>query len=213
MSDKDAPCTLDTRHPPRPHTQAQLDQPLADEAPPSTSEDRSPVPLTADRFAEIHGRWSGQVLRWAQVRLRGADEAEDVVQQVFLDAWLRFDRYDPERGSLGAWLYGITVHKATNAVVGAARRRARVERWMGEGRHLENALDADSLVPQRLALRQALAALSEQQREVLFLAYFKDLTHVQISERLGIPLGTVKSHCRRALLVLRSRLGASMAGG
>lgn len=150
-------------------------------------------------FTALYRRWGSLVYALAVRSLGDPREAEDVTQQVFLAAWRGRGGYRPERGPVSAWLVGITRHKTVDALSARARRgevadrgRAATEADPVPQAHLDAALD-------RVLLGQELAKLPAAQRHVLGLAFFEDLTQVQIAERTGLPLGTVKSHIRRAL--------------
>ena len=130
-------------------------------------------------------------------------EAEDVTQKVFVAAWTGRHTYKPERASLPAWLMGI----ARNKIVDTHERRSRDKR-------IQNQVAANTLpaklepidVAERLIVADELARLEKVPQQVLRLAFFEDLTHAQIAERLKLPPGTVKSHIRRSLLKIRSRM-------
>ncbi|MEU1116964.1 MULTISPECIES: sigma-70 family RNA polymerase sigma factor [unclassified Streptomyces] len=152
-------------------------------------------------FTALYRRWGSLVYALAVRSLGDPKEAEDVTQQVFLAAWRGRGGYRPERGPVSAWLVGIARHKTVDALSARARRGEVVDRGAATAAaeadpvpqaHLDAALD-------RVLLGQELAKLPAAQRHVLGLAYFEDLTQVQIAERTGLPLGTVKSHIRRAL--------------
>ncbi|MEJ5945587.1 sigma-70 family RNA polymerase sigma factor [Pseudokineococcus basanitobsidens] len=154
-------------------------------------------------------RWSPLVHGLAARSLRDAGEAEDVTQQVFVAAWRGRDRYRPDEGPLGAWLVGITRHKLADAQAARARRRRLVERSVEVApRDVVEPGDAqaDRLVD-RVVVAEHVDALAEPSREIVRLAFFGDLTHVQIADRLRMPLGTVKSHIRRALRRMRDEMG------
>ena len=142
-------------------------------------------------------------------KLVGAD-AEDLTQQVFLAAWNGRARFDPERGALGAWLVGITRFKAIDHLRAVGRRPPSAA-TAGPDRDLpiESAVGQ---VTDRIMLTELLATLPEQRREVVELAFLADLTHAEISEKLEMPLGTVKSHVRRGLEALRSEMENSHVG-
>ncbi len=137
-------------------------------------------------------------------RAVGPDLADEVTQDVFLAAWRSHQRFDPGRGSLAGWLTGIAKNKCADALRREQRAAARVDR---AGRL---SVDSDPAQVERLAERMlvagALAALRPEAREVVDLAFYSDLTHEQIAEKTGRPLGTVKSQIRRSLATLRHHL-------
>ncbi|MER5257983.1 MULTISPECIES: sigma-70 family RNA polymerase sigma factor [unclassified Streptomyces] len=159
-------------------------------------------------FAAIYRRWSPLVHTMAARSLGDAREAEDVTQQVFLAVWRGRAGFHPERGPLGAWMVGITRRKIVDALA-ARSRRLRLIDAAGHAAgmaapHLRVAVTERVL--DRVLLSQELSRLPRRQREVLHLAFYEDLTQVQISERTGLPLGTVKSHVRRGLFQLRTKI-------
>ena len=131
--------------------------------------------------------------------------AEDVVQDAFLGAWRNADRYVAGRGSVRTWLLSIVHHRAIDAV----RRRRPTADLPDREDAPPSALTIPDVWPEvtaRLdadAVKTALAALSEVQREALELAYFGGLTQQEIADRTGTPLGTIKSRMRLGLLAMR----------
>lgn len=144
-------------------------------------------------------------------RAVGPDMAEEATQETFVAAWRTSDRFDPRRGSLGGWLMGIARHKATDALRNRHRAEARVERARMAVAATPAAHDVDELA-QRMLLVDGLGGLRPDARELVELAFYSDLTHEQIAEQTGRPLGTVKSQIRRSLHALRRHLEGIDAG-
>ena len=151
-------------------------------------------------------------------RITGDDSlAEDVVQEAFLGAWRNADRYVAGRGSVKTWLLAIVHHRAIDAV--RRRKPASELPEEAEGMRTPEPLtlpDVWGEVAGRLdagAVQAALTALPALQREALELAYFGGLSQTEIAERTGVPLGTVKSRVRLALVAMRRELGLSVSQG
>ncbi|MCR2811527.1 sigma-70 family RNA polymerase sigma factor [Microbacterium sp. zg.Y1090] len=155
---------------------------------------------------EMYDRWSRLVYTIAVRSLGDLAEAEDVTQRTFVSAWTSRESFRPDRGNLPGWLVGI----ARRRIADAHEARSRTAR-------LEQAAMSEALVPEvepvdvedTLMIAQEIANLDPDAQQVIRLAFFDDLTHSQISERLAMPLGTVKSHIRRSLVRLRTRLEAA----
>jgi RNA polymerase sigma-70 factor (ECF subfamily) len=145
--------------------------------------------------------------------LRGdRDLAADCTQETFLGAWRSRDRFDPERGSLAAWLVGIARFKVLDALRASQRVPIPVDGEHGRGDVAADDRELDRL-GDHLLLAHALEGLSPRARRVVDLAFWSDLTQTQIAEQLDLPLGTVKSDLRRSLQWLRSHLGDDALGG
>jgi RNA polymerase sigma-70 factor (ECF subfamily) len=137
-------------------------------------------------------------------------EAEDVLQEVFAQAFRQAARYDSRRGAVAAWLLTIARSRAIDRL---RARRTRVEAPAGEMQPLDEMPDAQPDAAstmldeeQSRLVRQALAALPMLQRMAIELAYYEGLSHSEIAERLEQPLGTVKTRIRLGLLKLRGVL-------
>lgn len=164
-------------------------------------------PQAGATWALLHRQWSGLVHGLARQALGDPREAEDVTQQVFTAAWRGRAGYLPDRGSLPAWLAGITRRKVADALAARARRAELVKAVAGRlpARDDRGGGDPEAAL-NRLVVGRALERLSEPQRRVLRLAFYQDLTQTQIAHVTGWPLGTVKSHTRRGLDRLRRAL-------
>ncbi len=147
-------------------------------------------------------RFSGMVLRVGILALRDHHDAEDLVQQVFVRAWNGRSGFDPERGSMAGWLLGITRRQIADryAAMDKDRRVIAAAATLAAAPVAQNS--ADQLVD-RLDVGNEISRLPLPQRMVLRLAFYDGLTHSEISDTTGLPLGTVKSHIRRALVELK----------
>ena len=130
-------------------------------------------------------------------------DAEDLTQQVFIRAWRARTTLNTARGALGGWLVGITRRQIADRLSERARERRVVER-VALARPCPAASLSDRVID-AIIVADEMSTLPPQQRTVLRLAFFDDLTHQQIAARTGLPLGTVKSHLRRGLERLRRR--------
>ncbi len=137
--------------------------------------------------------------------------AEEITQDVFVQAWNAAGAYRAEMGKVSTWLTSITRYRAIDRL---RRRRVRPEGhalgWeegempdLPDGMHVEAAVESGQM---QLRVRQAVAQLPPEQREALGMAFFQGYTHQEIAERLGEPLGTVKTRIRTAMQKLRRLL-------
>lgn len=171
--------------------------------------DRDAVMSLYDRFAPV-------LLAVAMRIAGGRAEAEDIVQEVFARAWREAATFDRARGSAVAWLVTLTRNRAIDAV----RSRKRRTRHEDDQTREEPAVVAPASTPElavvdaerAAAVRVALESLRPEQRQVLELAYFSGLSHSEIAERLGQPLGTVKTRIAQAVKRLRDELSRFSPG-
>ena len=144
--------------------------------------------------------------------LRSQQDAEDLVQEVFVQAWRQAIRYDPGRGTVAAWLL---VQTRSRAIDQLRSRRARPKGTDAEGVLAQQRDPSDGAyvevvrLEQADAVRRALDGLPHPQRAALELAYYEGLTHAEIAAQLEEPLGTVKTRIRQGLLRLRDALTTS----
>ena len=159
-----------------------------------------------DAFTVLYRRHQGSVYRFALHMSGSADIAEEVTQEVFMFLIRGAKQYDPERGSLNGYLYGV----ARNHVL----RRLHRDRVYGDPPEETFVADEDTfadLVRSRRidCLRKALLALPEHYREVLVLCELEELDYARAAEALGCPIGTIRSRLSRARTMLAWRLRAN----
>jgi RNA polymerase sigma factor (sigma-70 family) len=136
-------------------------------------------------------------------------DAEDVTQQTFVSAWTGRAGYRPEKGPLPAWLVGVARHKIADTWARRDRQRRETEAAVSDMQAAPSGpvtAGVDTEIADRFLVLDELDLLGQPQRGIIELAFFEDLTHAQIAARTGLPLGTVKSHIRRTLERLRTRL-------
>lgn len=161
-------------------------------------------------LAWVYERWSPLVHTLALRSLGDVGDAEDVTQKTFVAAWTSRGRFDPSRARLSTWLVAI----AKNKIADTHEARARIRR-------LQEQLAATSApndwvtepvdLADTLLVADEIAQLEPDAQRVMRLAFFDDLTHNEIADRLELPLGTVKSHIRRSLQRMRTRLEVTYA--
>ncbi len=157
-------------------------------------------------LADAYERTSALVYGSAMRATGNAADAADITQSVFVSAWRGRGGFDPERGSLIAWLMTITRRRIADHWEDRSREQRRTEAVA----RTTPTTPVDPTTPDgtvdRVILSDELARLGDPQKRILELAFFQDLTHTQIASLLDMPLGTVKSHIRRSLEQLRRRL-------
>ena len=162
-------------------------------------------------LAELYDHVAPWVLGVAYRILHDADEAEEVLSDVFVQVWSRIHQHDARRGPLVPWVLSI----ARNRALDGLRRRWR---WWRKAERAHETVEWDGVPepdpveasvpgwPVHRAVHRALADLPDEQRRVVLLAYFEGLSHMEIARRTGDPLGTVKTRLRLAQRKLRESL-------
>jgi RNA polymerase sigma-70 factor (ECF subfamily) len=162
-------------------------------------------------LSRVYEQTVAQIFAIARGMLRCKEDAEEVVCDVYTHAWQRANTYDSSRGTVMAWLAVMTRNRAVDRL-----RQRRDALSLDDDRHgaLAASLAGEALGPEQVltqfqsgsAVHRALQSLSSQRRVLLGLAFFRGLSHQEIADATGMPLGTVKSHLRRALAALQGEL-------
>jgi len=163
-----------------------------------------------DAFAAFYDATARSVFGIVLSVVRDRAQAEEVTQEVYLDAWRSAPRFDRAMGTPRAWLNTIAHRKAVDRVRSAQRSTDRDQRHFEQTEAVRSTPDVSEIVvatDEGRRVRDALATLPEPQRDAVRLAYFGGYSHSQVAERLQIPLGTAKTRIRDAMKRLRAQLG------
>ncbi|MBA2381638.1 MAG: sigma-70 family RNA polymerase sigma factor [Chloroflexi bacterium] len=186
-------------------------------------------------LGDLYDRYVDAVYAAASRLTADRQVAEEVVQETFLALWNRAELFDPKLGSLAAWLHTIARNRTVDRLRAAGRRPNLIPLSAAAGEDEQDGAALDRLAAAGIViggagvgpgpedelaltelthvLRDALADLPDAERTAIVLAYREELTQTEIAERLGWPLGTVKTRTRRALLRLRGALADELGPG
>lgn len=186
-----------------------------DQAPRGWEDELTPSFLAGDEraLAAAYREFAPLVHTLALRSLPDRSAADDVTQEVFIRVWRSRSTFNPQVARLPAWIVGITRNVISDTLSASARetRKALAAAGAGLADEAGNGLEDAELLADRILLDGELDRLGEPQGSIMKLAFYDDLTHEQISRKLGLPLGTVKSHIRRSLSHLRNRLEVNHA--
>lgn len=160
----------------------------------------------------LYDRYASLVYRLALRILANPQEAEDLTQEVFLRFW-HHGTYNPTRGSLSNFLITLTRSRAIDKLRSRSTNLKFLQRWsqmMTTETSFPTPIEVVSLSQRSQQVQNALAVLSENQRQVLEMAYYEGLSQSEIAKQLDVPLGTVKTWARQGLLKLRQSLKDSI---
>ena len=163
-------------------------------------------------LAELYDRYGRLVYSLILRVVRDTGIAEDLVQESFLRIWNRVAGFDAQRGSLGPWLLAVARNRAIDYLRSTGGRDRNALEFDEHGHPaLYGDMEKDILTADKARrVKTAIEKLSPNQRQVIELAYFEGLSQTEMAERMGQPLGTVKTWVRTALKNLRDELGAAV---
>lgn len=167
-----------------------------------------------DALRKLYDRFKHILTGMIYKILRNREETEDLLQEIFVQAWQKADQYDPGRGSVYSFLATMARNKAID------RTRSRAFKNSKKDDHVinddeysfnlstenPNPEESMELTERAISVRKALAELNEKEREVLYISYFHGLSQSEISDKIEIPLGTVKYRMRQGMIKLRDML-------
>jgi RNA polymerase sigma-70 factor (ECF subfamily) len=159
-------------------------------------------------FEALYDRISGVLFSAAYRVLNNQAAAEDVLQDVFIQIWEKAPVYNPALGKPLTWALTLTRNKAIDRLRSTQRRNRLQDDAQRESELFEqfddrSSFDAFASAETNQLVREAIQKLSEDQREVIVLAFFSSMTQTEIAERLKLPLGTIKARIRRGMMKLR----------
>ncbi|MFI5323464.1 MAG: sigma-70 family RNA polymerase sigma factor [Thermodesulfobacteriota bacterium] len=158
-------------------------------------------------FKEIYVRFSQVIFNLAFRMLRSREEAEEVVQEIFLQLWNKADSYDPERGAVSTWIINIARSRAIDKLRTLGFKGLTVE--LNEER-VNSKSDFTRITEDReerkKIIQQALESLPENQRIAIEMVFFEGLTHIEAAEKLNEPVGTIKTRIRLGVSKLKEKI-------
>jgi RNA polymerase sigma-70 factor (ECF subfamily) len=163
-------------------------------------------------FEQLYDRYANILYATAMKFLKEDADAQDVVQDVFIQIWDKAKLYDPAKGKPLTWALTMTRNRSIDRIR-AIQRRTRLrddfekETVLDESAGVRESLSGVDASEKSQVLRDAVGRLSPEQRKVIELAFFRGFTQSEIADRLGEPLGTVKARARRGLMKLKEILG------
>ena len=166
-------------------------------------------------FEQLYDRYKNILYATAMKFLKEDADAQDVVQDVFIQIWDKAKLYDPAKGKPLTWALTLTRNRSIDRIR-AIQRRTRLrddfgkETVVDESAGMREALSGVDAGEKNQILREAVGRLSPEQRKVIELAFFRGFTQSEIADRLGEPLGTVKARARRGLMKLKELLGPQL---
>lgn len=162
-------------------------------------------------FAAFYDATAARAYGLALRVVRNPAHAEEVAQEAFLDAWRSSTRFDPAKGSAPGWLMTIVHRKAVDRVRSVEAATTRDETWNRESAPVDHDQTAETAHASLDAtrVRNAVATLTDVQRQAVELTYFGGYTHVEVATMLDVPLGTAKTRIRDGLIRLRDLMGVA----
>ena len=160
-------------------------------------------------FAELYDATSARAYGLAVRVVRNPSQAEEVMQEAFLELWRTASRFDSAKGSAVSWILTLVHRKSVDRIRSAEASTRRDTVWHHGSQDVEHDSTAEAAQASMEArrVRQALDSLTEVQREALELAYFKGYTHTEVAAMLDLPVGTAKTRIRDGLIRLRDTMG------
>lgn len=157
-------------------------------------------------FEYLYDNYSGALYNIVMQILGDVDLANDVLQEVFVNIWRKIESYDSVKGRLFTWMLNITRNAAIDVLRSKSYQNSQKNLSISDQAEFDSGGKTSQLNVDNIGVRKVLEKLKSEQRVLIELAYFKGYTHEEIAEIESIPLGTVKTRIRSALIQLREHL-------
>lgn len=164
-------------------------------------------------FVVLFGRYAGRVKAYMLRAGAGAQDADEITQEVMVLVWRRAETFDPARAGPSTWIYSIARNRRVDHLRRTRRPAPDPTDPLFQRDPVPDELDRMTAAEREAQVRVGLDGLAAEQRSVLVAAFYDGLSHGEIAARLGLPLGTVKSRIRLAFRHLRGVLGEELARG
>jgi RNA polymerase sigma factor (sigma-70 family) len=157
-------------------------------------------------FSYLYDNYSGSLYTVIAQLVDDMEVANDVLQEVFINIWRKIESYDPVKGRLFTWMLNIARNASIDTLRSRSYQNAQKNQSLQENGDSPAGIRSASVDIDNIGLRKVIERLRKEQRVLIDLAYFKGYTHEEISQIEDIPLGTVKTRIRNALMQLREYL-------
>lgn len=155
-------------------------------------------------FSYLYDNYSGALSGIITAIIADREVANDVLQTVFINIWRKIESYDPSKGRLFTWMLNIARNASIDELRSRAYRDSKKNQPITEDKEIPGAVTGPAVTD--TGLKKMLGMLKQEWRVLLDLSYFQGFTHEEIAKILGLPLGTVKTRIRSALIHLRSMI-------
>ena len=160
----------------------------------------------AKRFESVFDHFSRSLYGIINQIVKHDEQAEDILQDVFLKVWNNSASYDPKKSRLFTWMLNIARNTAIDYARSKQGKRDKKNQPIDNFINSANLFETVTTNHEHIGLKKMVGLLKEDQKEIIDLAFFEGYTHNEIAEKLQIPLGTVKTKCRNAIIVLRKSI-------
>lgn len=159
-------------------------------------------------YSYLYDNYSGALYSIIKQIVLDGELANDVLQEVFINIWRKIESYDATKGRLFTWMLNIARNASIDTIRSKSFQNTQKNQELSNNVNISSSISNQTILPDidNIGLRKTLGTLKEEHRILIELAYFKGYTHEEIAKIEGIPLGTVKTRIRNALLQLRQYL-------